>query len=43
VSAPTVLLASFALRFTSRSEFVGVDHTRRLEVRYERVPEETLP
>ena len=40
---PRMPYATFALRFPSRTEFVGVDHVRRREVRYARVPDGTLP
>jgi len=42
-SAPVVPFVTFALRFPSRSQFVGVDHIRRREVSYHRVPDGTLP
>ncbi len=42
-SAPVVPFVTFALRFPSRSQFVGVDHIRKREVSYHRVPEGTLP
>ena len=43
LSAPVVPFVTFALRFTSRSQFVGVDHIRKREVSYQRVPDGTLP
>ncbi len=43
VSAPTVPFATFELRFTSRSEFVGVDRVRGRVVTYQRVADGTLP
>ena len=42
LSAPTVPFATFEIRFPSRSEFIGVDHVRKLELRYRRVAEGTL-
>ena len=43
LAAPAVPFATFALRFPSRSQFVGVDHIRRREVSYHRVPDGTVP
>lgn len=43
LSAPVVPFVTFALRFPSRSQFVGVDHIRRREVLYHRVPDGTVP
>ena len=43
LTAPTVPFATFEIRFASKSEFIGVDHVRKLEVRYRRVAEGTLP
>ena len=43
LSAPTIPYATFELRFPAKSEFIGVDHVRKLEVRYERVADGTLP
>ena len=42
-SHPAIPYATFELQFPSKSEFVGVDHVRQREVRYQRVPEGTLP
>ena len=41
-AAPTLPYATFALRFESRNEFVGTDHVRHREVRYQRVNEGAL-
>ena len=35
--APTLPYATFALRFESKQAFIGIDHLRKREVRYERV------
>ena len=35
--APTLPFATFAIRFVSRQEFVGVDNLRKREVHYQRV------
>lgn len=43
LSAPTMPYATFALSFPSRYEFIGVDHVRKLEVRYQRVGDGTQP
>lgn len=43
VSAPTMPFATFQVSFPSKTEFVGVDHVRKREVRYERVAEGTWP
>ncbi len=43
VSAPIMPYATFALSFPSKSEFVGVDHVRKRELRYQRVGEGTQP
>ena len=43
ISAPTMPYATFALRFPSKGEFVGVDHVRKREVRYQRVADGTEP
>lgn len=40
---PRMPYATFELRFPSKTEFVGVDHVRKREVRYVRVPDGTLP
>jgi hypothetical protein len=42
-SAPVVPFVTFELRFTSPDEFVGIDHVRKVEVRYRRVAEGTAP
>lgn len=41
-SAPLVPYATFEIRFSSKAEFVGIDHVRRREVRYQRVADGTL-
>jgi hypothetical protein len=38
-----VLFATLEVRFPSRNEFIGVDHVRKREVRYQRVEEGTQP
>lgn len=43
LSAPTIPYATFEVRFPGKAEFIGVDHVRKLEVRYERVAEGTQP
>ncbi|MEO6625744.1 MAG: hypothetical protein ABIN37_13080 [Burkholderiaceae bacterium] len=43
LSAPTIPYATFEVRFPAKSEFIGVDHVRKLEVHYERVAEGTQP
>jgi hypothetical protein len=43
LSAPTIPFATFELRFSSRFEFVGVDHIHKREVVYQRVADGTLP
>ncbi len=43
LSAPTLPYATFAVSFTSRNEFVGIDHVRGIEVRYERVEDQIEP
>lgn len=43
VSAPTVPFATFEIRFSSRTQFIGLDRVRKFEVVYERVSEGTLP
>jgi len=35
--APTLPYATFALRFESKQAFIGIDHMRNREVRYQRV------
>lgn len=42
-SAPTIPFATFAVRFPTHNEFVGVDNVHRIEVRYRRVAEGTEP
>ncbi|HMA06606.1 MAG TPA: hypothetical protein VKP68_02015, partial [Ramlibacter sp.] len=42
-SAPTVPFATFAVRFSSHNEFVGVDNVHKIEVRYRRVADGTVP
>lgn len=41
-SAPQVPYATFEISFPSKAEFVGIDHVRRREVRYQRVADGTL-
>ena len=41
-SAPLVPYATFEIRFPAKAEFVGIDHVRRREVRYQRVAGGTL-
>jgi hypothetical protein len=43
VSAPVVPFVTFAIRFGSSRHFIGVDHVRKREVSYHRVPDGTLP
>lgn len=43
VAAPIMPYATFELSFPSKTEFVGIDHVHKREVRYERVPDGTLP
>ena len=43
LSAPTIPFATFEVRFRGKSEFIGVDHVRKLEVHYERVADGTQP
>jgi hypothetical protein len=42
-SAPVVPFATFAVRFPSHNEFVGVDNVHKIEVHYQRVAEGTEP
>ena len=42
-AAPTVPFATFQVRFTGSHEFTGVDHVRKREIRYRRVPDGTRP
>ena len=42
-SAPVVSFATFAVRFSSHNEFIGVDNVHRIEVRYRRVADGTQP
>ena len=42
-SAPTMPFATFAVRFSSHNEFIGVDNVHRIEVRYRRVADGTVP
>lgn len=42
-SAPTMPFATFAVRFPSHNEFIGVDNVHKIEVRYRRVAEGTEP
>ena len=42
-AAPIVPFATFEIRFSSRTEFIGLDRVRRLEVVYERAPDGTEP
>ena len=42
-SGPSFPYAAFQIRFESRNTFVGIDHVRKLEVRYERAAEGTQP
>jgi hypothetical protein len=42
-SAPIVPFATFAVRFSSHNEFVGVDNVHKIEVRYRRVADGTVP
>lgn len=43
LSAPTIPFATFEVRFSGKSEFIGIDHVRKLEVHYERVADGTRP
>ena len=40
-AAPTVPFVTFEIRFTSRTEFVGINRVRRLKVVYQRVQDGT--
>jgi len=42
-SAPIMPFATFAVRFSSHNEFVGMDNVHQIEVRYRRVAEGTEP
>ena len=42
-AAPTISFVTFELKFVSKNEFIGIDRVRRREVRYQRVPLETVP
>lgn len=42
-AAPTVPFATFQIRFSGSHEFIGVDHVRKREIRYRRVPDGTRP
>ena len=42
-SAPTMPYATFEVSFQSRNEFIGIDHVRKREVRYQRVTDEAQP
>lgn len=42
-AAATMPYATFELKFPSRNEFIGIDRVHRREVRYQRVPDGTLP
>ena len=43
LSAPTIPFATFAVRFPSHNEFIGLDHIRKVQVHYLRVAEGTEP
>ena len=41
--APSLPYVALAVSFASRNEFIGTDHVRRRELRYQRVADGTLP
>lgn len=43
LSAPNYPFATFEIRFPSRTQFVGLDRVRRIEVSYQRVADGTQP
>ena len=43
VRAPAAPFATFEVTFPTRSEFIGIDHIHKRDVRYQRVDEGTQP